>query len=68
MPFEQLVALARQKHVGMDDYWLAVALAQVERVQVLPRMVKAVSIDGLRSFFLARAKELMDKASLPSGQ
>ena len=63
LPFDQLVRLARQKHVGMDDYWLAVALAQVERVSILPHMVKPLSLDELRAFFLARAKELMDKAN-----
>ncbi len=63
LPFDRLVALARRKHVGMDDYWLAMALAQVEQVAVLPRMVKPVSLDELTAFFLARAKELMDQAS-----
>jgi predicted nucleotidyltransferase component of viral defense system len=60
LPFDRLVVLARQKHVGMDDYWLAIALAQVDQVRVLPRMVKPVSVDELRVFFLARAKELME--------
>lgn len=63
LPFDQLVALARQKHVGMDDYWLAVALGQVERVQLLPRMIKPLSLEDLRSFFLARARELIDADS-----
>ena len=63
LPFDRLVALARQKHVGMDDYWLAMALAQVEQIEVLPRMVKPVSADELKAFFLAQAKELMDQAS-----
>jgi predicted nucleotidyltransferase component of viral defense system len=62
LPFDRLVALARRKHLGMDDYWLAMALAQVEQVEVLPRMVKPVSVDELKAFFLARAKELMDQA------
>ena len=62
LPFDQLVRLARQKHVGMDDYWLAMALAQVESVRVLPQMVKPLSLDELNTFFLARAKELMDQA------
>lgn len=63
LPFEQLVTLARQKHVGMDDYWLAMALAQVEKVSLLPRMVKPLSLDELKAFFLGRAKELMDRAA-----
>jgi hypothetical protein len=62
LPFDQLVRLARQKHVGMDDYWLAVALAQVEGVSILPQMVKPLSLDELRTFFLGQAKELMDNA------
>jgi predicted nucleotidyltransferase component of viral defense system len=66
LPFDRLVRLARQKHVGMDDYWLAMALAQVERVSTLPRMVKPLSLDELYAFFLARAKELMDQAASPS--
>lgn len=62
-PFDQLVTLARRKHVGMDDYWLAMALAQAEQVDVLPRMVKPLAVNELKAFFLARAKELMDQAS-----
>lgn len=62
-PFDRLVDLARRKHVGMDDYWLAMALAQVEQVALLPRMVKPVTLDELRAFFLARARELMEQAS-----
>ncbi|MCL7455224.1 MAG: nucleotidyl transferase AbiEii/AbiGii toxin family protein [Anaerolineae bacterium] len=71
MPFERLVALARQKHIGMDDYWLALALAQVETVSILPRMVKPLSVSELKAFFLARAKEVMDRggpALDPDGQ
>jgi hypothetical protein len=63
LPFDRLVALARRKDVGMDDYWLAIALAQVEQVSVLPRMVKPVSVTELKTFFLARAKELMEQAN-----
>lgn len=62
LPFDRLVALARRKHVGLDDYWLAMALAQVEQIAVLPRMVKPVSVNELKAFFLARAKELMEQA------
>jgi hypothetical protein len=63
LPFDRLLGLARQKHVGMDDYWLAMALAQVERVGILPLMVKPLALDELKAFFLAWAKELMDQAS-----
>lgn len=59
--FEQLLALARQKHVGLDDYWLAVALRRVENIELLPKMIKPVSIDELKEFFLNKAKDLMEK-------
>jgi hypothetical protein len=66
MPFEQLVALTRQKHLGLDDYWLAVALARVEQVELLPRMLKPLSLPELKAFFLEQAKELMDQVERPS--
>jgi predicted nucleotidyltransferase component of viral defense system len=65
MPFEQLVALTRKKHVGLDDYWLAVALARVEQVALLPQMIKPVSIPELKAFFLEHAKELIDRIEGP---
>jgi hypothetical protein len=46
----------------MDDYWLAMALAQADDIAVLPHMIKPVAVDELQAFFLARAKELMDQA------
>lgn len=59
--FDELLEKARQKHVGIDDYWLAVALQRVESVALLPRMIKALSFDELQSFFLAQARRLMEK-------
>ncbi|MBI1880879.1 MAG: nucleotidyl transferase AbiEii/AbiGii toxin family protein [Chloroflexi bacterium] len=58
--FEQLTKLAKQKHVGLDDYWLAVALRRVENVEFLPRMIKPLSLEELKAFFLGRAKILME--------
>ncbi len=61
--FKQLTKLARQKHVGLDDYWLAVALRRVEQVEFLPRMIKPLSLGKLKTFFLDQASELMDDIS-----
>jgi predicted nucleotidyltransferase component of viral defense system len=58
--FEHLTGLARQKHMGIDDYWLAVALRRVELVEFLPRMIKPLSLDELKAFFLGHAKALME--------
>ena len=64
-PFDLLLELAREKHLGMDEYWLAVALAQVEQVGVLPHTVKPVTPDELKAFFVGQANELMDRAGAP---
>ncbi len=58
--FERLVELTRQKHLGIDDYWLAVALRRVENIEFLPRMIKALAVAELKTFFLGRAGTLMD--------
>jgi hypothetical protein len=58
-PFTELLKNARQKHVGIDDYWLAISLLKVEEIGPLPRMIKPVQIEELKSFFLAQARSLM---------
>ncbi len=59
MPFDELLPQARQKHIGMDDYWLAIAIQRVRQVKLLPRMIKPLEIADLQAFFLNLAKELM---------
>jgi len=57
--FSELLQNARQKHVGLDNYWLAVSLLKAEELGPLPRMIKPVTIEELKNFFLTQAKELM---------
>lgn len=59
LPFDALVEKTKQKHLGLDDYWLAVALQRVEQVEILPRMIKPVTLEELKRFFLDQAKKLM---------
>ena len=59
MPFNELLPHARQKHVGMDDYWLAISLQRVRQVKLLPRMIKPLEIAELQAHFLNLAQELM---------
>ncbi len=64
LPFPELVDTARQKHVGLDPYWLAQACARVREVGLLPRLVKPVTLEELRAFFEGQARRLMgDSAS-----
>jgi hypothetical protein len=61
MAFEELDGLTRQKHVGIDDYWLAAALRRAEQVKFLPRMIKPLDLDSMRLFFLDLANKLMSR-------
>lgn len=58
-PIDALVEQARKKHLGMDDYWLASAFARARNLRVLPRMVRPVDLDRLRSFFVTEAERRM---------
>jgi hypothetical protein len=58
-----LLPQARQKHVGMDDYWLAIALQRVRHVKVLPRMIKPLTLADLQNYFLELSDSLMSDMS-----
>jgi predicted nucleotidyltransferase component of viral defense system len=62
MEVPRLLPLAQQKHVGLDEYWLSRAMYQVTRVDFLPRMVKSVTLDELRMFFLDLTEQLLQQA------
>jgi predicted nucleotidyltransferase component of viral defense system len=53
---EKLLELTRQKHLGIDDYWLAVAFKRAEGVALLPRMIKPLSLPELKGYFLEWAR------------
>ncbi len=59
MKFDQVYLEAKNKHVGMDDYWLCQALRYINDLTVLPRMVNPVSLEELRTFFNQKTAELM---------
>lgn len=59
MPFSDLLSYARQKQVGMDDYWLAIACQRVQRIKLLPRMLKQITVVDLQTYFLEVADSLM---------
>ena len=59
IPFDKLVQEAKKKHVGLDNYWLAVSLAKIEDFVVLPKMLRPVSLDELKDFFKEKVRKLM---------
>lgn len=60
MGFDELFTLTQEKHLGMSNYWMAVALRRVQNVTLLPRMIKPVTIEQLHDFFLPIAQRLLD--------
>lgn len=57
--FEQLLGEAQKKHVGLDNYWLAIAFQQVEKIDQWPMMKATCDFEDLKSFFLSQARELL---------
>lgn len=60
MPFERVLKEAKKKHIGIDNYWLAVSMAKIKDVNILPKMIKTVKIEELKIFFEKKAKWLME--------
>ena len=58
--FNELFEKAKQKHVGLDEYWFTHALKKVLKVSTLPRMVKQVSIQELQKFFIQLYDEIAE--------
>ena len=58
-PLDDLFLRAKQKHVGMDPYWMAQAFSRITEVKVLPRMIKAVTLEQLSEFFTKQIPRLM---------
>ena len=61
MSFDELVEKTKKKHLGLDNYWLAIALQKAEEIEILPRMIKEISLTELKKFFSAKAKTIMAK-------
>lgn len=60
IPFKELLGKAKKKHIGLDEYWLAQAFYQMNKIEKLPRMVKPVTIQELRLFFNSQAESLIN--------
>jgi predicted nucleotidyltransferase component of viral defense system len=59
--FDDIYENAKKKHVGLDDYWLAISLQKVNLVAELPRMVVSLTIEELKGFFNDKVKKIMQK-------
>lgn len=60
MPLPRLIENAKRKHIGMDDYWLAVAFSKADSLAVLPRMLRPVTLEELRVFYSEAARNILE--------
>ncbi len=63
---EKLIELARQKDPGLDDYYLALAFQQVERLPDDPgdlklNLLREVDLSDLKAFFKQQAVEILGR-------
>jgi hypothetical protein len=54
--FERSKKIQSGLSVCMDNYWLAISMAKVEDIAVLPKIFKPITTDELKSFFSEKAK------------
>lgn len=59
--FDKLLDEAKKKHIGLDDYWLAISLKKVEDITIFPRMIKPLNQKEMKDFFKIKARELIKK-------
>ena len=61
--FEELWEHAKQKHVGLDEYWFCQALMRVVQLSRLPRMIKPLTLEELQIFFKMLHSSILAKIS-----
>lgn len=61
MDFWKIYENAKKKHIGMEEYWLAVSLDYIYSMDKLPRMIKLVTIEELRKFYHDKIVKLMER-------
>ncbi|MBM4166614.1 MAG: nucleotidyl transferase AbiEii/AbiGii toxin family protein [Ignavibacteria bacterium] len=62
--FDELWEQAKQKHIGLDEYWFCQALLRINQFQQLPRMVKQVTIEEIKSYFITLYDNVLKKITL----
>lgn len=56
---DNLIPWAKDKHEGMDNYWLSVSFLQVEKAIFFLQMIKSVDVDDLKQVFINYAQRLI---------
>jgi hypothetical protein len=59
--FEQLLKLAKQKDLGLEEFYLGQAMKAVDKVSPIdmPKMLKPLDLDDMKRFFVTLAENLV---------
>lgn len=61
LTLESVYTTAKQKDTGLNEFYLAHAMRQVEKISVWPDMKKSIDIAAMQSYFLRKADDLLRK-------
>jgi len=63
--FEGLLELAKQKDLGLNEFYLGQAMKAVEKVSLadLPKMLKPINLDDMKRFFVLLAEDLVKRVN-----
>lgn len=63
---KHLIAQARQKDLGLTEFYLGHMMRQVTRLDAMPELRQPLSLETLQEFYLGLADELLREASPPA--
>ncbi|HAW49620.1 TPA: hypothetical protein DCX16_01515 [bacterium] len=61
LPFIEILEEAKKKHIGLDEYWLAISFQKIDEIVKLPVMVKHLELEELKKFYRNMAIALMKR-------
>lgn len=66
LSLESLFKEAQQKDGGLHEFYFAKQLRNIQAFEFLPRMIKPVSLEQLKAYFLEIADQFLDQVRPPS--
>ena len=63
--FERLLELAKQKDLGLNEFYLGQAMKAVEKLSLadMPKMIKPIDLDEMKQFFVALAEDRVQRVN-----
>ena len=59
--FNDIFTMAKEKDLGLTEFYFAGMLRDVEKIKMLPRMVRPVMLQEVQDFFIALSDSMLDR-------